>query len=258
MPIPDVAFRSSSSDIAFPFFTGAQLFPPQPTGMRKGDLLLAHIWSNGTAPGQNAFQSIPTGWTFLATSYLENHALNPPSATWLFYKIATDTEPANWKWLLPRPTLNIWTVLVYDFYNADPANLFNKFTAIVSVGVDGSPRAGAETPDWRNDVSLLLFAAVELTGVPPWPPTPVAPDGYTKLAQLQNQGNWQVGFLGVPNSCNFVPDVFDYTEAQQISYFGFVRFRDAWFSHSFLIKNINVTGQSCAGPGPPPVCDTIS
>jgi len=251
----DIVFRSSSSFTAFPFFTGSELGPVPPAGVQPGDLLIAHIWSNGTAPGEFPFQAIPVGWTLQPGSYLENHAVSPPSASWLFYKVATSGESdiLAYLWVLPRPTLNIWSVLVYAFVHEDPAHLFNGFQT--ATGYDGSPRAPGLTPDWRNDVSLLLFAAVDPpgTGTGIWPPTyPNAPSGYKLLAFYGNQSDFQVGYLGTPDSCNPVPDEFAYTEAQQILQFGVVRYRTAWFAYSFLIKNVNVVGKSCGIVPPVP------
>ena len=252
--IADIVFRRSSQNTAFPFFTGAQLNPARPDDVLPGDLLLAHIWSNGTAPGALPFRSIPVGWTLLPGSYVENHAINPPSASWVFYKVAGSNESdiTNYQWLLPAPTVNIWTVILYVFRGVDPAHLFDGFQT--ATGYDGSPRAPSLTPDWRNDVSLLLFAAINPPGVqvPLWPIRPNAPAGYVLLDALNNQGTFQVGYIGSPNSCNPVPDEFAYTEAQQVAILGNVRYRSPWFGYSFLLKNINVIGQSCGIAPPPP------
>src|SRR5712692_835042 len=247
----DILFRSCSGDTAFGVFSGAALNPLRPDGVQPGDLLIAHIWSDGTAPGEGAFLSTPVGWLPLPGTYLENR-FSTPAASWLFYKVAgpTESDVVSYEWLLPRPTLNTWTVIVYAFVHVDPAHLFNGFKT--ATGGDGSPRAPGLTPDWRNDVSLLLFAEINPLGTGSWPPSPNAPPGYTLLCERQNQGEWQVGYLGTPDSCNPVPDVFAYTEAQQIAQLGSVRYRNAWFAYSLLLKNKNVVGKSCGPPPPPP------
>jgi len=258
--VSDILFRSCSKDSAPPFFTGSFLTPLQPAGVQSGDLLIAHIWSNGTIPGDQfpsfsgpgAFQAIPVGWTFLPNSYLENRYLQR-SASWIFYKIATGSEPPSYQWKLPAPTFNFWTVVIYDLVHVDPVTIFNGFKA--ATGGNGSPRAPSLTPDWRNDVSLLLFAETNPPGTPAWPSTPNAPPGYILLCDQQNQGEWQSGYLGTPNACSPVPDVFEYTEAQQTAQFMSVRYRNGWFAYSFLLKNVNVVGQSCGTTpqAPPPL-----
>jgi hypothetical protein len=145
--MPDIVFRSSSGV----FSVLAALTVPKPAGTSVNDLLIAEIESIGTVDG---IVTVPVGWTLLPLTNLVDTA----SSHWIYWKMATGTEPTSYVWTFndPRPD---YSALMLCFENVDGVHPTDVYTAN-GVTFDGIPTALGLHPNLLNDLSLVIFGRI--------------------------------------------------------------------------------------------------
>ena len=130
----------------------------KPTGTVVGDFLLAAITIATTSSSVNEFLTVPSDWTFLRATGNDIDGI-----LYLYYKIATDSEPTNYTWADPQGGTSARGMagIIATFDGAQQVSPFNVENAQTTSGATFT--APNVTTTVANCMGILVASAEEDT-----------------------------------------------------------------------------------------------
>ncbi len=137
-----------------------------PAGLQAGDVEIAQVWTKNSTSA--ATISPPTGWTAIRNDQLVDGTKY--SAQYLFYKVATSSEPSTYTYITSVPSSHAGgEIIAYSgVNNSTPVDTASCSTGVQTAQYGGSATAPSITTTETNEKVLFLAAATD--GAFPAPP----------------------------------------------------------------------------------------